>query len=79
MNQDDITRMAREAGFAHSWSEAAGEALARFHALAVAAERQRIEAAGTSLYERTGDIADINTLLIQRNAIRAMSTEGGAA
>ncbi len=40
MNRDDIIRMAREAGFAHSWSEAAGEALERFAALAAAAERE---------------------------------------
>lgn len=36
----NIIRMAREAGFAHSWSEAAGEALERFAALAIAAERE---------------------------------------
>jgi hypothetical protein len=30
MTRDDIIRMAREAGFAHSWSEAAGESLERF-------------------------------------------------
>jgi hypothetical protein len=36
-----------------------------------AAERERIEAVGRLLYEITGDILDINTLLIQRNTIRA--------
>jgi hypothetical protein len=33
--------MAREAGFATSWTEAAGQALERFAALVVAAERNR--------------------------------------
>ena len=33
MTRDDIIEMARKAGFAHSWSEAAGEALERFAAL----------------------------------------------
>jgi hypothetical protein len=42
MTQDDIIRMAREAGFAASWSEAAGEALERFAALAQAAERNKM-------------------------------------
>jgi len=41
MNRDDIIRMAREAGFATSWTEAAGQALERFAALVVAAERNR--------------------------------------
>ena len=40
MNREDIIRMAREAGFAYSWSEAAGEALERFAALVAAAERE---------------------------------------
>ena len=40
MTRDEIIRMAREAGFAHSWSEAAGEALERFAALVAAAERE---------------------------------------
>jgi hypothetical protein len=39
MTRDDIIRMAREAGFATSWTEAAGDALERFAAL-VAAQRQ---------------------------------------
>jgi hypothetical protein len=37
---NDIIRMAREAGFATSWTEAAGEALERFAALVAAAERE---------------------------------------
>jgi hypothetical protein len=41
MTRDDILRMAREAGFAASWSVAAGEALERFAALVAAAERNR--------------------------------------
>ena len=41
MTRDDIIRMAREAGFATSWTEAAGQALERFAALVVAAERNR--------------------------------------
>ncbi len=36
--------MAREAGFAYSWSEAAGEALERFAALVAAAERNKLAA-----------------------------------
>jgi hypothetical protein len=44
MNRDDIIRMAREAGFAASWSEAAGEALERLVALAQAAERNKLAA-----------------------------------
>jgi hypothetical protein len=39
MTRDDIIRMAREAGFATSWTEAAGDALERFATL-VAAQRQ---------------------------------------
>ena len=41
---NDITAMAREAGFAASWSEAAGEALERFAALAQVAERNKVAA-----------------------------------
>jgi hypothetical protein len=44
MTQDDIIAMAREAGFAASWSEAAGEALERLVALAQAAERNKLAA-----------------------------------
>jgi len=40
MTKEDIIRMAREAGFATSWSESAGEALERFAALVAAAERE---------------------------------------
>ena len=40
MTRDDIIRMAREAGFAHSWSDAAGEALERFASMVAEAERQ---------------------------------------
>ena len=40
MKQDEIIRMAREAGFAASWTESAGEALQRFAALVAAAERE---------------------------------------
>jgi hypothetical protein len=40
MKDAEIIRMAREAGFAHSWSEAAGEALERFAALVAASERE---------------------------------------
>ncbi len=38
--KDDIIRMAREAGFATSWTEAAGEALERFAQLIRADERE---------------------------------------
>ena len=40
MNRENIIRMAREAGFATSWTEAAGEALERFADLVAAAERE---------------------------------------
>jgi hypothetical protein len=40
MDREDIIKMAREAGFATSWTEAAGEALERFAALVAAAERE---------------------------------------
>ena len=40
MNRDDVIRMAREAGFAYSWSEAAGEALERFANLVAAHNRK---------------------------------------
>ena len=33
-------------------------------------ERTRIESNSISLYEKTGDIKDINTLIIQRNVLR---------
>lgn len=40
MTRDDIIAMAREAGFAYSWSEAAGEALERFANLVAAHNRK---------------------------------------
>ena len=40
MTRDEVIRLAREAGFAYSWSEAAGEALERFAALVAKAERE---------------------------------------
>lgn len=40
MTREDIIRMAREAGFAHSWSDAAGEALERFASMVAEAERE---------------------------------------
>lgn len=43
MNRDDIIRMAREAGFATSWTEAAGQALERFATLVAAADREDAE------------------------------------
>jgi len=71
MTAEEIVKAARDAGFSSSEMH---QRLAEFKRLiesTAAAERQRIEATGTSLYELTGDIADINTLLIQRNEIRA--------
>ena len=49
MTRDDIIRMAREAGFAHSWSAAAGDALARFAALVAAAEREACQRIASSI------------------------------
>ena len=40
VDRDDIIKMAQKAGFATSWTEAAGEALERFAALVAAAERE---------------------------------------
>jgi hypothetical protein len=40
VDRDDIIKMAREAGFATSWTEAAGEALEHFAALVAAHERE---------------------------------------
>ena len=40
LDKDNIIKMAQEAGFATSWTEAAGEALERFAALVAAAERE---------------------------------------
>jgi len=40
VDKDDIIKMAQEAGFATSWTEAAGEALERFAALVAAHERE---------------------------------------
>ena len=41
MTKDDIIRMAREVGFAHSWSEAAVEALLHLaYSAGVTAERE---------------------------------------
>ncbi len=42
MDREQIIRMAREAGFAYSWSEAAGEALERFAALVAAKKEKQI-------------------------------------
>ena len=44
MSREAVIRMAREAGFAYSWSEAAGEALERFAALVTATERNKLAA-----------------------------------
>jgi hypothetical protein len=49
---DDIILMAREAGFAHSWSEAAGEALERFAALVAAAKQEQIARQWDALHEQ---------------------------
>jgi hypothetical protein len=40
LDKDDIIKMAQEAGFATSWTEADGEALERFAALVAAHERE---------------------------------------
>jgi Mg-chelatase subunit ChlD len=40
LDRDNIIKMAQEAGFATSWTEAAGEALERFAALVAAHERE---------------------------------------
>ena len=40
MDHEQIIGMAREAGFAYSWSEAAGKALERFAALVAKHERE---------------------------------------
>ncbi len=40
LDKDNIIKMARKAGFATSWTEAAGEALERFAALVAAHERK---------------------------------------
>jgi hypothetical protein len=40
VDRDDIIKMAQKAGFATSWTEAAGEALERFAALVAAHERE---------------------------------------
>ncbi len=50
MTREDIIRMAREAGFATSWTEAAGDALERFAAL-VAAQRQWVGLTAKDLAE----------------------------
>jgi hypothetical protein len=54
---EDIIRMAREAGFAYSWSEAAGKALERFAALVAAHEREACAKACEALLSAvsTGD------------------------
>ncbi len=72
MNQDDIIRMARETGYYdYLWKTVESGALECFANLIAAAERERIEEAGRSLYEIIGDIKDANSVVIQRNTIRA--------
>ena len=56
MNREDIIKLAREAGFAYSWSEAAGEALERFAALVAAAEREACAELCERMARRTDDI-----------------------
>ena len=46
------------------------EWLEAFADLVLKSERQRIESVGASLYEKTGEILDINILLLRRNDIR---------
>jgi len=64
MNREDVIRLARKAGFAHSWSEDAGEALERFAALVVAAaEREALpeevcEAYGWLFHETSSERAN---------------------
>lgn len=71
MTTEEIVKAAYDPGFSSSEMHQRFAEFKRLIESADAAERQRIEATGTSLYELTGDIADINTLLIQRNEIRA--------
>jgi hypothetical protein len=71
MTRDDIIRMALEALWPRQQILNDLPEISRFANLIAAAERERIEAAGRSLYEITGDIKDANSVVIQRNDLRA--------
>jgi len=77
LGRDEIVSMAREAGFAHSWSEAAGEALERFAAQATAKERTaRIEA-----QQRLADMQELAAKagLAHRKAVQDAVSDAVAA
>lgn len=70
--RDEVRKMAREAGTPDPmvFSAAYERLVAAAYARGVADERQRIEASATTLYEKSGEALDINTLMVQRNVLR---------
>ena len=59
MTREEIIRMARDAGFAYSWSAAAGEALERFARLVAAAEREACAVLVETLLGENPDLSEV--------------------
>lgn len=74
VNRDYIIKLAQEAGFATSWTQAAGEALERFAALVAAHEREAcaklVESRKTGANELMDLVRDM-----EAQTIRARSEE----
>ena len=75
MTKDDIIRMAREAGFAYSWSEAAGKSLERFAALVAAAEREAIAQSLDKQADLAADDIDRQWAMEMAKAVRSRSNK----
>jgi len=74
VNRDYIIKLAQEAGFATSWTQAAGEALERFAALVAAHER---EACAKLIESRKNGANELMDLVrdMEAQTIRARSEE----
>lgn len=73
LDKETIINIAKESGLEQvigSWCQECGctdEMLIRFAETIAKIERERIVSQCISLYEKTGDTKDFNTLLIRRN------------
>lgn len=82
MDKETIIAVAKESGLEQvigSWCQECGctdEMLIRFSEAIAMIERERIASLCVSLYEKTGDIKDFNTLLIRRNDIQVGANHG---
>ena len=75
VDRDDIIKLAQEAGFATSWTEAAGEALERFAALIAAREREACVALCERLANRMMSAEECSEEIRQRGDAIDISQE----